>query len=319
MTGIRLNGLEGTNPLGFLAALGVQVALACESKRPCLWWSDDVTPRAVVDDRFGINQIVEQSLATFAIWKNSPALNPRRRDGSLMPRGDDLKLAPSDIRTYIDVSRNSPAAALSRALVVEGSLDKKGVAKPSDLYFTGGQQKLLVIARKILEQATAEDVSMGLSGPWSYSSTVPSLMWDVADDRVYALRAYDPTSSGEKKLSNPGVEALAILGMSLHTVFASRDRTLTEGCSGSWTNAFYSWPLWVKPASPLVVKSLLAHAHNVEVDQRYRWFKSWGVSTVLRCAISRSDQGSYGTFRPPTVLWRQDLASRPRRGPTTNL
>ena len=193
-----------------------------------------------------------------------------------MARGDELKLAPSDIRTYIDLSRSSSATALSTALVAEGSLDKKGAAKPSDLYFTAGQMKLLGIARKILENVTAEDVAAGLAGPWTYGSKLPSLMWDVTDDRVYALRAFDPTSSGEKKLSNPGVEALAILGLSLHAVFPSRDRTLTLGCSGTWKNGFYSWPLWERPASPRVVKSLLAHASDVEPDHRHRWFRAVG-------------------------------------------
>lgn len=310
MSGTRLDGLEGTNPLGFLAALGVQVACAHESQQPCLWWSDDVTPRAIVDSRLGIDQIVNRSLATFAIWHQSPVLNPRRYDGRPLRRGDDLKLAPSDIRTYLDLSRSSPAEALSTALVAEGSLDKQGVAKPSDLYFTAGQQKMLGIARRILKNVAGEDVAAGLAGPWTYGSKLPSLMWDVADDRVYALRAFDPTSSGEKKLSNPGVEALAILGLSMHAVFPSHDRTLTQGCSGTWKNGFYSWPLWERPASPGVVKSLLAHASDLAPNRRDRWFRSWGVSMVLRSAIGRSDQGGYGTFRPPTVLWQQNVHSR---------
>ncbi len=314
MSGTRLDGLEGTNPLGFLAALGVQVACAHESRQPCLWWSDDVTPRAIVDNRLGIDQIVNRSLATFANWHQSPALNLCRRDGRPLRRSDDLKLAPPDIRTYLDLSRSSPAEALSTALVAEGSLDKQGVAKPSDLYFTAGQQKLLKIARRILENVTAEDVTAGLAGPWTYGSNLPSLMWDVTDDRVYALRAFDPTSSGEKKLSNPGVEALAILGLSVHAVFPSPDRTLTQGCSGTWKNGFYSWPLWERPASPGVVKSLLAHAYDLEPDHRHRWFRSWGVSMVLRSAIGRSDQGGYGTFRPPAVVWQEDMGSRSHSG-----
>ena len=44
MSGTHLPGLEGTNPLGFLAALGVQVAFANEDAQPRLGW--DVT-----DDR----------------------------------------------------------------------------------------------------------------------------------------------------------------------------------------------------------------------------------------------------------------------------
>lgn len=178
------------------------------------------------------------------------------------------------------------------------------VAKPSDLYFTAGNQKFLETARRILDGASREDVLVGLEGPWKYASPLPSLMWDVTDDRVYALRACDP--GPEKKLTNPGPEALAVLGLSLHPVFAGRDRTLTQGCSGTWKTGFYSWPLWRKPARPHAVKSLLAHAshHDPTTTGRHRWFRSWGVSLVFRSPIHRSGQGGYGTFGPPEVVWQ---------------
>lgn len=310
MNGTRLAGLEGTNPLGFLAALGVQVAFALQSRQPHLWWSDDITPRPVVDDRFSIDAIVDRALAAFAEWREGPALNPNGSDGRPLTKGDSLKFAPPDIRTYIGSARGYPGADLSTALVAEASLDNKGAAKPSDLYFTAGQQKFLKTARRILEDVTSEDLVVGLLGPWPYDSTLPSLMWDVVDDRVYALAASDP--SKDKKRTNPGPEALAILGLSRHPVFADRKRTLTQGCSGKWTNSYYSWPLWEKAASPNVVRSLLGQAHDVKPDRRDRWFKSWGISTVLRSPISRSGQGGYGTFGPHEVVWPAGAGSERR-------
>ena len=58
MNGTHLTGLEGTNPLAFLAAIGVQTAFADEEAQPRLWWSDDVTPHAVVDHGF-ISPVLE--------------------------------------------------------------------------------------------------------------------------------------------------------------------------------------------------------------------------------------------------------------------
>ncbi len=304
MNGTRLAGLEGTNPLGFLAALGVQVAFASESRQPQLWWSDDITPRAVVDDRFSIDSIVDLALTVFEEWSLGPALNPIGRNGRPLRKGDSLKLAPPDIRTYICSAQGHHGADLTTALVAEGSLNNKGAAKPSDLYFTAGQQQFLRIARRILIAVTSDDLTAGLLGPWPYDSKLQSLMWDVVDDRVYALTASDPSKG--KKPTNPGPEALAILGLTMHPVFADRKRTLTSGCSGKWTSSHYSWPLWRKAASPHVVKSFLAHAHDVDPDRRHRWFPSWGVSTVLRSPIRRSGQGGYGTFGPPEVVWQAD-------------
>ena len=304
MSGIHLLGLEGTNPLGFLAALGVQVAFATEDVQPRMWWSDDITPHAVVDEDFTVDRITLRALEAFAYWKDTPAINPRRVDGSEMPKGDELKLKPDDIRAYLDQAvRCEWSGALATSLVAEGSLDNNNVAKPSDFYFAAGQQKFLDTARKILNETGPEDIASGLAGPWRYDSELSSLGWDITDDRIYALRANDP--SPEKKLTNPGPEALALLGLSLYPVFASQDRTKTQGCSGKWKDSYYSWPLWQRPALLRAVKSLLAHAHEDPASSsRYLWYRSWGISTVLRAPIRRTDQGGYGTFGPPEVVWQ---------------
>ncbi len=295
MTTTHLTGLCGTNPLGFLAALGTQVAFASEQEQPRLWWTDDVVPHAVVD--FGLDRIAEQSMQVFAAWAASYTMNPQ------MPKGDELKLTPPDIRTYLELASRDLAAGLATALVAEDSLDNNGKAKPTDLYFTAGQQKFLDTVRNVLRRVSCEDVLAGLAGPWPYGSELPSLGWDVADDRQYALRAKNP--SPEKKSTNPGPEALALLGLTLHPVFRGNDRTLTQGCSGAWKSASYSWPLWNKAASPNAVRSLLAHAydHPAAAD-RARWLRSWGVFRVMKSSIRRSGQGGYGTFGPPIVTWQ---------------
>ena len=295
----HLTGLDGTNPLAFFAALGVQEVFSRDSEQPRLWWSDDVIPHAVVDGEFSIERIADRALETFSDWKDSPALNPRLPDGTLMKKSDELKLASADIREYLDQTRRIDSAGrLATSLVAEGSLDNNGAAKPSDLYFTAGNQKFLKMARDLMEGTAREDLLVGLNGPWNYESKLPSLMWDVSDDRVYALTAINPAK--DKKLTNPGPEALAVLGMSLHPVFAGSERTLTQGCSGSWKSGNYSWPIWEKPASPRMVKSLLAHAYSLE---SVRWLKSWGVFRIMNSSIRRSDQGGYGTFGPSEIVW----------------
>ncbi|MDE0446270.1 MAG: hypothetical protein OXH96_06305 [Spirochaetaceae bacterium] len=304
MSGTHLTGLEGTNPLGFLAALGVQTAFADYDVQPRLWWSDGVTPHAVVDSDFSVERIADQALTKAARWKDCPSMNPSRHNGRPLPKGDELKLAPGDIRTYLSRSHASEAGGgLAAALVAEGSLDNNGVAKPSDLYFAAGRMKFLLIARTILGSIAREDLLTGLVGPWSYTSEVASLGWDVVDDRIYALRANNPDP--DKKLTNPGPEALAILGLSCHPVFAGGERTLTQGCSGSWKAGRYSWPLWRRPAAPGAVKSLLAHAYDHPGADRSHWYPSWGVFTIFRSPIRRSPQGGYGTFGPPEVAWQQ--------------
>ncbi len=309
MSGVHLHGLEGTNPLGFLAALGVQVVFAEDREQPRLWWSEDITPHAIIDADFTVERVASCALDAFGRWHRSAALNPTRQDGSPMHNGDTLKLHGDDVRTYLGhASTRDSSSPLATALLAEGSVDKQGAAKPSDFYFAAGNQHFLSAARTILAGASIEDLEAGLNGPWPYQSQLPSLGWDVSDDRVYALRAHDPAP--EKKRTNPGPEALALLGLSLYPVFAGQGRTATQGCSGTWKAGAFSWPLWHNPASPLAVKSLIAHAYGVATTaERRRWSRSWrgwGISNVYRSPIRRSDQGGYGTFGPPEVLWRQD-------------
>lgn len=298
MTGTHLNGLEGTNPLAFLAALGVQVLFEHEEEQPRLWWSDDVVPHAVIDTEYTVERVADQALKVFPRWLESRALGPE----------DDVKFKPEGMREYLGTARqSSPGDALAASLVAEGSRDNKGAAKPSDLYFTAGQQRFLKMAREVLEEVEHDDLVHGLNGPWIYQSKLPSLMWDVTDDRIYALSASDPST--DKKLTNPGAESLAVLGLSCQPVFADRDRTLTSGCAGGWkTGGSYTWPLWTRPAGPGAVQSLLAQATHSEPASAYRsrWYRSWSLSKVIRSSIRRADQGGYGTFGPPETVWSRE-------------
>ena len=301
MTGTHLTGLEGTNPLGFLAALGIQVAFRERADAPRLWWSDNVVPYAVVDGAFSAEEIADQAMGVFPAWLESSAIAT-----GLEPRGD-VKFRPDGISDYLSRARTGgPGAGLAACLVAEGCLDNSGVAKPTDLYFTAGQQKFLKMVSDVLQGVTKEDLLVGLSGPWPYESKLSSLMWDVTDDRNYALSSSDP--SKDKKQTNPGPEALAILGLSRYPVFASPGRTLTQGASGNWKQGAFTWPIWVRPGSPRAVSSLLANASGApsRSDRRSDYYASWGVSRVMKSAIRRSDQGGYGTFGPPEVIWSRE-------------
>lgn len=298
MSGTHLTGLESTNPLGFFAALGVQVAFEGASNVPRLWWSEDVVPHAVIDESFTIEDIAERAMEVFPVWLESPAIAT-----GLDPAGD-VKFKPEDIKTYLENSRYAGLSAyLASSLVAEGSLDNSGVAKPTDLYFTAGQQKFLKMVADILNGVSEADLTCGLTGPWQYESKISSLMWDVTDDRNYALSSSDP--SKVKKLTNPGPEALAVLGMSRYPAFGSIGRTLTQGASGGWKRGVFTWPIWTRPGSHRAVLSLLAHTagSQPELGKRSSFYASWGISQIMQSAVRRSGQGGYGTFGPPEVAW----------------
>ena len=295
-----LPGLPGDNPLGFLAALGVQVVIADQNADHRLLWTDDPIPHPVLSAARSLGEIARAVGVLAEAWLDGSAL-----DQSINP---GLKLEPDDLREYLRRGRAARSSgSLSACLLAENSLDNNGKAKPSDLYFAAGQQKFVSMARTILGEVTEEEIVNDMTKPWSYRSKRVSLMWDCVDDRDHALSAADPTdSSRNPKLTNPGAEALAIIGLSRYPCFASSQRTLTQGCSGSWKRGFFVWPLWTAPATARAVQSLLAQVAAPEVDgHRADWYQAWGISRVLQSQIRRSSQGGYGTFGPPRVVWQR--------------
>ena len=319
----RLTGLEGTNPLGFFAALGVQTLFAHAETGPRLWWTDTAVPHAVVDGEYDIEHITDQACREFPRWLESPALNPGfgtdPDDSKYLPDAT-AKFTPEHLRTYLENTLPSdiPGNRLASALVAEDSTDGGGRAKPTDLYFAAGPHKWLDNARALLAETTREDILRALTGPWDYSSKLSSLGWDIEDERVYALSAVKPSKAANKKLINPGAESLAVLGLSRHPVFkgqtGGRSRTLTAGCSGGWKQGgTYTWPLWTQPALFHTVRFLLSQTtgNSAVRRQRAEWYPGWGISRILESVIFRTSSGGYGSFRPPAVGWiRRPISDR---------
>ncbi len=291
-----LPGLPGDNPLGFLAALGAQTALVNQGHECVLGWTDEPIPSAVLAPSLSLEEIADATLKVAEKWLNGPALEEEAVDTK-------LKLKPPAIRDYLSRGRAAGASGvLASCLLAEDSLDNSKNAKPTDLYFTAGQQKFVSIARSNLERVTVDELVADLGSPWRYGGDRDSLMWDTVDDRDHALSASDPSKS--KKPINPGAEALAVIGLSRFPCFASPGRTLTRGCSGGWKRGEFVWPLWNVPASVRTVDSLLAQV--APEGKRRAWYRGWGISRVLQSQIRRSDQGGYGTFGPPRVVWQRE-------------
>ena len=303
MSVTHLRGLSGTNPLGFLAALGVQALFDGQVTQPTLSWSWDVTPHAIIDAEFDADRIVQRALIVFPNWLQSSALNP----GFGKKENNDAKFEQDQLRCYLANNETGrPETRLASSLVAEGSYDGKGKAKPSDLYLSAGRVAFLRDARTILSQVTEHDLMTALEGPWQYDSKLPSLRWDIVDDPNWALAATKP---GVKKRTCPGPEALALIGFSLFPVFGRTGRTMTQNCEGTWNQGRFVWPLWTEPASQRVVKSLLAHvtASAPELDRRRRWFPGWGIQSIMESSIKRSKTASgLGNMSPARVVYSID-------------
>lgn len=311
----HLPGLIGDNPMGFLAALGTQAALAEAGNPRKLSWTHDVTPHAVLTPALDISDVVAAATTAVSALLAGTALPDERA-----PKAHQtLKFKEADLQAYLQRCREAGGwSQVAFSLVAEGSLDNSDNAKPADIYFHAGQQVFAGIARAILLEAQQAASGSGptklerdVAEPWRYADddkAVGTMLWDATDDAHHALMASDPAPT--PKELNHGAEALALLGLRHYPCFGCLTRTRSPGFAGNWkTGGTFTWPLWDVPASSWAVHSLLAAVDTTdEAESRRReWYEPWGFFHVYRSTITRSDQGGYGTFRPPVSAWSRDL------------
>jgi hypothetical protein len=310
MTQQVLGGLDGSNPLGFLAAVGLLRWLVDEcghtearlSFRPGEW-------RAVLHDGPPLDALVADIAGDARGWVARAPLaftytvTKEKKGVQVTETCHDLKPPPDQLRDWLHGLRaagDATAVAFAAAFGPELGRDGGGMVKPTALHFTAGQQEFLGAACEIANLLVEDDVREALLGPWRYARAAKTLRWDGAGSRGYAYRADDPSDGKNKSGQNPGADWLALQGLPLLPTASRGSATLTAGCGGGWkAGGYFRWPLWDRPAGLGTVRSLLVSA-DVE-----RWTPAQrrvtGISAVFACGITRTDQGGYGSFEPAHV------------------
>ncbi len=326
---VRLPGLDGSNPLGFLAALGVLRTLDYAARgrhRPLPrlrwveagYWQAEIQGEADV----GLDDVIAAILEDKASWADDPALmlaydstgnellDPRAGSQGVVR---DLKPRPAGMRLFLErlvVRAEDPDLGFAHRLAVQRSLetagfygsevvqDNNGNTKPFALHFSAGQQTFLKAVAQLQGGIGEADIAEALSGPWRGASKLPSMSWDATVARIYALRASDP--SGEKRGSNPGADWLAFIGLGFLSAVPHRGALFTTGVRGGWKNGLFTWPVWTPSLTGRVVRSLLALQDLQGVSIRERAIR--GIGAVFSSRITRSEQGGYGGFSPAQVV-----------------
>lgn len=321
MTELTLTGIDGSNPLGFLAALGVLRILSDAGPSdapPRMFWAEQGTWRPTLSGVGSIEAIVDAVLTDLKGIKGEPAFElaySKEADGGGSRLDPNAKDAIRDLKPPLRVQSELYAEAVQRyldgqprtarmvaAFGTEVATDNAGFAKPTALHFTAGQQQFLAMTATIAAHLDADDVFEALVGPWRYESKLPSFSWTGTGQRLWAYRASNP--AGEKRGSCAGAEWLALQGLSFFPCAPAATRrgpvTRTAGIRGGWKDGSFTWPLWTAAATARAVASLLTHPSLDALSTSER--RARGIGIVQRADILRSDQGGYGSFSPPRVV-----------------
>lgn len=307
-----LTGLRASDPLAFMAALGCLRAL--HDRDP------DSAPRlgfrhlgywhpVLWSAHADIDAIIADLLADAQHWRSSPCLGFSYTvgEGKKAKSVRDIKPPPEQFRAFArsvldqtSADRRDQSDMLS-AWATSVAVDGQGATKPTALHFTAGQQRFLELIGKLLDGSKSEpgmdadDLRDALIGPWPYRRKLPILGWEGGAERLYALRATDP-SPGKDKYGNPGADWLAMRSMPCFQAVPRGSSIVTTGCTGSWKKSRFQWPLWTEGASAAAIACLLRADDWPTWDEVRR--RARGIAVVFESRIARSDQGGYGSFSP---------------------
>jgi hypothetical protein len=301
MSRIQLVGVDGSNPLGFLAALGL-VRVVPGAK---LGFSEDGSFEAFVD---GL-EMPEPDLATLiaadaeaaanksAPWRFTYTKVATKKKGP--QEVADLKPPPDDFKKFLAICimawlmGNDEAAGYAAAYGTDIAVDGKGNTKPTAFHFTAANQTFLGAVESIRASVTQAWVQTSLfKGHGAQPGS--NLRWDPGSERNWALMANNPNDDGTR-VDSP-LEWLAFRGLPLLPSFPRGARIITTAVRGRGDNMTFAWPLWSPPASLQTVRSVL----HLDWTGGARDRAERGIFAVCRSAIRRTSQG-FGNFGPSSV------------------
>ncbi len=300
-----LTGLDASNPLGFLAALGVLEALSDRERGWALSfvaldaWRPRLTRR---DDKAGaveLEHVLDAIDADLLACGESLAL-ALEYDGKR-----DLKPPPAVFRAKAAEIQGVTTAAARRdadwlaSFGDELVTDESGESlKPSALHFTAGTQYWLQMANIIRASCGREDLRRALIGPWTNRCATPVLRWDSTSTRDFALLARNP--SDDPQLGEFGAEWLALRGWTSLQVTGIHGRLRTTCCAGSWKRGgSFRWPLWSAGLPRDVVRTVLRHEWaEAKAGER----AARGIELVFSSDITRAETGGRGSFSAAKVI-----------------
>lgn len=157
--------------------------------------------------------------------------------------------------------------------------------------------------RREREEKTQTSLREALFGPWLYQDSEHPMGWDCSMERLYALRAKDPSPDKKNRSVKAAVwfagEALplfpcAVVGNKLVTR-GFKEKPVQRGRD----TVYFSWPLWSSPLSLEVVRSLLALKSLTLEQPPLAELRARGVVEVFRSyrAKTGGDSGDYKIFR----------------------
>ncbi len=300
---VPLIGLDGSNPLAFLASLGTlrslcnawpgrHVRMSWSStgpRRPVLHTQQPVTPPEVMLALVGQLKTMEDHPA----WSLGPDLNVASEQFREFAERAAAHAFQTHDRTWSDFAS---AFGCEATVSSDGKIQDTALRTMSG----AGHQHFVQFMSLIVQRTTAKHLEKTLFETWRYDDPVEksTLRWDPQDDVRRALQWRDPSGDPERKRKGNmlGANRLAIEALPLLPTIPVGHELRTTGFSGRGSQSTYwTWPIWSGALSLDVVRSLLA-TPDLQLAHGSQDLRSRGVMEVMRCR--RLTIGKFRNFTP---------------------
>lgn len=295
--GLVLAGLDGRNPLGFLAAVGaVRTATLAE---PDSDW------RMKWLERLGI--WIPELSATRALSRQElvALLMPALRPESTPEFGFDKNLAVSP-EQFAEAARKAQLRASLRgrryadfmaSFGCEALTTRDGKIQDTALRTMSGagHQHFLGTMKQLVHNTDDRDLYESLFESWTYRNKKLGLRWDPREDRRYALR-WDNPSGGDGVPTMRGANRLAVEALPLLPAVPVGRRLETTGFSRHDKALHLAWPIWGRALQVDVIRSLLALGDIQAPAPDWTALRARGIIEIYRSRRISNDK--YRNFTP---------------------
>ena len=279
--GLRLEGLDGSNPLAFLAALGVLRTLMLHSEpasRVKMSWRitgvawTPVVHGSALQDPAGLLDTLDQSLVKEIRLHPLQVLGSKDELGGKLAEcmnGCTLKNRDSTIDWLSAVCSDQLPEATSQIQTTR-----------RDYFFGNLKSILLNTQRAHLQRA--------LFAPWDYADSLDnqSLHVEPSEDRRHAYQWHRPSGDPTRKTQGGmlGANRLAIEAFPFFQSIAAGNKLSTRGFSGQRIhNTRWTWPIWSCLLGYEEISSLLALAELQNETPDNPRLRARGIMAAFRC------------------------------------
>jgi hypothetical protein len=308
--GALLPGLDGANPLGFLAALGAMHLLTLKTKESMpiepphsikmAWTTNSGHWIPVLYSPFAGGELVPILMTSLKriLYQQPFAGN------SPDCLGDKLQLTTDDYRKQAEAACRASTSDSRQwtdwmaALATETVTDKRsGDCLKTTLDFTAGQQQFLKMVRSIVQVVSGDCLTRCLFSAWSYSDIGESLRWDPLDEkRRYALSGIDPTNSARNPiLTEFGSNALAVAALPLLPMIEGRSLMFSP------RGKSMRWAIWSGELTLDTVRSLLNSPYVYGDSCETSFHRAIGLTAVFESSVVLPS-GYYRSFTPSRCI-----------------